>query len=96
MPSKLKPVCQKDYSSLLKSDAHTERNESKGGLGLGLSICKQLIKMMGGKIWAVSEPEKGSTFHFVLLFKLSDLYDDDNKKKRQPIHNNTIKEYKVI
>jgi hypothetical protein len=24
MPSKLKPVCQKDYSSLLKSDAHTE------------------------------------------------------------------------
>ncbi len=35
-----------------------------GGSGLGLSICKQLSKLMNGDVWAQSETSKGSTFHF--------------------------------
>lgn len=32
--------------------------------GLGLSICRRLTEMMGGKIWCNSEAGKGSEFHF--------------------------------
>nr|BBH92355.1 hypothetical protein KTA_05540 [Thermogemmatispora argillosa] len=37
-----------------------------GGLGLGLTLCKYLVELQGGQIWAESEPEQGSRFHLLL------------------------------
>lgn len=40
--------------------------DSFSALGLGLAVSKRLVELQGGRIWAESEPGKGSTFSFSL------------------------------
>jgi len=44
-----------------------------GGNGLGLAILKNLVELMGGKIWLESESGKGSAFYFTLPIYKSEL-----------------------
>ena len=48
------------------------REERSGGLGIGLSLCKLLVGLHGGKIWAKSRVGKGTSFIFTLPVKPSE------------------------
>ena len=59
-PDKLKAI----FDSFSQADTSTTREF--GGTGLGLTISKRLVEMMGGHIWVESEAGVGSHFHFTV------------------------------
>ncbi len=62
------------------SQADTSITRHYGGTGLGLAISKQLAETMGGRIWADSELDKGSTFSFTASFYVAEAFFPSEKE----------------
>jgi len=67
------------------------------GAGLGLSISKAYVEMLGGNIWMESEPGKGSIFYFTIPFN-NKQEDKEITKNDHPVEpkTNRIKQLKIL
>lgn len=65
------------------SQLDSGQNRSRGGLGLGLNLAREILLLHNGDLTVESELGKGSTFHLIL----PDLCNDDSNMK--PIHVNS-------
>ncbi|KAL1552587.1 histidine kinase 5-like [Salvia divinorum] len=73
IPEHAIPTLFKKYT---QAGADTARKY--GGTGLGLAICKQLVELMGGQLTVSSVENKGSTFTFILPYKVSSISESSD------------------
>tara|TARA_R110001599_G_scaffold116148_6_gene283575 strand:- start:826 stop:2703 length:1878 start_codon:yes stop_codon:yes gene_type:complete len=88
-------MTQEQISSVLEpySQADQSTNRIFGGTGLGLSIAVKLVDAFGGKLKIASQPQKGTTMSFDLVF---DQGKTHQKKKDNPKSSASLSGFKVL
>ncbi|KAH7679837.1 histidine kinase 2/3/4 (cytokinin receptor) protein [Dioscorea alata] len=70
------------FTPFMQADSSTSRNY--GGTGIGLSISKCLVELMGGQINFISRPQVGSTFTFTVVLQRCNGSAIDDAKRAIP------------
>ncbi|MGL4860603.1 MAG: two-component system sensor histidine kinase KdpD, partial [Enterobacteriaceae bacterium] len=62
-------IDEEQLQTIFDKFQHDSQTQNINGDGLGLSICKTIIELHGGKIWASNHPQGGALFHIRLPIK---------------------------
>ena len=79
---------KKIFEPFYQANKLTQNNY--GGVGLGLSISKGYVELLGGEIWVQSEPGKGSTFYFTIPYRPANEIKIINTTEKQSGNATTI------
>ncbi len=78
------------------TQAHSSDTRKFGGTGLGLTISKQLVELMGGKLSIESEPGSGSTFSFEINYPAGSAERMQQQKSSEQIDGSILNGLKIL